>query len=213
MALVGVADGEARYSKLIWLGIGSVQEGERSVTALLSIHANYSETSAVAQVVVESDTLRKVGAGVESAGPLVVVDGSTGESVLKNPVGAGFWSIETLSGTVAGRVDAILVVEVDHRHDTGDIDSLEVSHTPSIISRGLKLREFALGDLSLADGPIVVFILAGKDVDIRVGRIIAVACAEGTSENGGGKSEDGENGDSGEMHVVWIIDYWLKESR
>lgn len=133
-----------------------VQECERSITTLLSVHVNKAEANTLVQVVVESDTLRKVGAGVESARALVVIDCRTSEGVFEDPVGASFGPVETLSCAVAGRVDAIFVIQVDHGHDTGDIDALEVSNTSSIVGWGLELRELPLGDLALADGVVIV---------------------------------------------------------
>jgi len=78
--------------------------------------------------------------------------------VFKDPVGAGLRSLETGAGAVASGVDAILVVEVDHGHNSSDINTLEVPDAATVVRRSLKLRELVLGDLSLADGPIVVVI-------------------------------------------------------
>jgi hypothetical protein len=127
LSLVDVADRKARYAILVCHSIVGIQEGQRSITALLSVHAHDAEPSALSQVVVESDTLGKVGAGVESAGALVIVDSGAGKGVLEDPVGAGFRSVKTLSGTVTGGMDAILEVEVHHRHDTSDINPGEIS--------------------------------------------------------------------------------------
>jgi hypothetical protein len=194
LSLVNVADRKARNSVCIRHGIVDIQESERSITALLSIHANNAEASALGQVVVQSNTLGKVRAGVESAGALVVIDFGAGKGVLEDPVGAGFWSVEALGGTVAGGVDAILEVEVHHRNDTGDVNALEVTDASAVVGRSLEVWELALRNFALADCPVVVVVKARKDVDVRVGVIAVVTHAEGSCENGGGKSQDGENG-------------------
>jgi len=142
----------------------------------LSVHADNPKAGAIVQVVVESDSLWKVGTGVKSARALVVIDGSTGEGVFIHPIRTGFWSVETLCSTIAGRVDAILEVEVDHGNDTGDIDTLEVADTSSIVGWGLELRELVLGDLALADGPVIVCVGVGEDVHVRVGIVTIVTC-------------------------------------
>jgi len=126
LALQGVTDGKARHSEFIWHGRVGVQECLRSITALLSVHANHSEADTLVQVVVESDTQGEVGAGIKRAGALVVIDGGSSEGVFKDPVGAGLRSLETGAGAVASGVDAILVVEVDHGHNSSDINTLEV---------------------------------------------------------------------------------------
>jgi hypothetical protein len=168
LALQGVTDGEARDPIVIWHCPVDVQECLRSITALLSIHAHNPETGAVVQVVVESDTLGEIGAGVESAGALVVIDGGSSEGVFEDPVGAGLGFLEAGADTVAGGVDAIFVVEIDHGHDTSDINAREVADAATIIRRGLQLRELALGDLSLADGVVVVVISRWENVDVGV---------------------------------------------
>jgi len=93
LVLVGIADSEARDTVGIRHRAVDVQECERSITALLSVHANNAEANTLVQVVVESDTLGKVGAGVESARALVIVDCGTSEGVFKHPVGTSFGSI------------------------------------------------------------------------------------------------------------------------
>jgi len=196
LALVGIADSEARDS----IGVGhspvDVQECKRSVTALLSVHANNTEANTLVKVVVQSDTLGKVRAGVQSAGALVVIDCGSGESVFEDPVGARLRSLQTSTSTVAGRVDAILVVKVDHGNDTSDVDAPEVADTSSIVGWCLELREFAFRDLALADSIVVVLVVAGEDIDFAVAIIATVASvlAEWASEDRGGESEDGENG-------------------
>jgi len=116
--------------------------------------------------------------------------------MLEYPVGAALWAVETLSCAVAGGMDAVFEVEVDHGDDTSDVDALEVAHAAAVVAWGLELRELGLGDLSLADGPVVVFVCAGEDVDVAVGVVVSVAAAEagqGGSEDGGGEEsrEDG----------------------
>jgi len=209
LALVDIADSEARDSIGIRHSPVDVQERKRSVTALLSVHANNTEANTLVKVVVQSDALGKVRAGVKSAGALVVIDRGSDESVFIDPVGACFRTIQTSNGTVAGGVDAILVVKVDHGNDTSDVDAPEVADTSSIVGWCLELREFPLRDLALADSVVVVLVAAGEDVDIAVAVIAVVASvlAEWASKDRGGKSEDGENGGCGEMHFEWITDY------
>jgi len=127
LTLVDIADSEAGDTIAIRHGVVGIQERERSITALLSVHANNSEANTLVKVVVESDAHGKVGAGVESARTLVVVDGGAGEGVFKDPVGASLRSFKTRNGTIAGRVDAILGEEIDHGHDTRDINSREIT--------------------------------------------------------------------------------------
>jgi hypothetical protein len=196
LALVDIADSEARDSIVVRHSPVDVQERKRSVTALLSVHANNAEANTLVKVVVQSDTFGKVRAGVQSAGALVVVDCGSDESVFEDPVGASLRTIQTSNGTVAGRVDAILVVKVDHGNDTSDVDAPEVADTSSIVGWCLELREFALGDLALADSVVVVLVAVGEDIDIAVAiiAIVASVLAEWASEDRGGKSEDGENG-------------------
>jgi hypothetical protein len=175
LALVGIADSEARDSIVIRHSPGGVQERKRSITALLSVHANNTEANTLVEVVVQSDAHGKVRAGVQSAGALVVIDCGSGESVFIDPVGARLWAIQTSNGTVAGRVDAILVVKVDHGNNTGDVDAPEVTDTSSIVGWCLELREFPLRDLALADSVVIVLVVVGKDIDILVAIIAIVA--------------------------------------
>lgn len=162
----------------------------------MSVHANNAEANTLVKVVVQSDTLGKVRAGVQSAGALVVIDCGSGESVFKDPVGARLRTIQTSDGTVAGRIDAILVVKVDHGNGTSDVDAPEVADTSSIVGWRLELREFPLCDLALADSIVIVLVVAGEDVDtvVAIIAIVASVLAEWASEDRGGKSEDGENG-------------------
>jgi len=127
LALQSVTDGETRDPIVVYHSPVNVQECLRSITALLSIHAHNTEADAVVQVVVESHTLGEIGAGVESAGALVVIDGGSSEGVLEDPVGASLGFLEAGADTIAGAVDAILVVEIDHGHDTSDINAGEVA--------------------------------------------------------------------------------------
>jgi hypothetical protein len=127
LALVDITDGEARDSIAISHSVVGIQECERSITALLSVHANHAKANTLVQVVVESDTFGKIGAGVESARPLVVIDCGAGEGVFENPIGARLRPFKTSNGTVAGRIYAILGEKVDHSHHTGDINSLEIT--------------------------------------------------------------------------------------
>ena len=196
LALVDIADSEARDPIGVRHSAVDVQEGKRSVTALLSVHANNTEANTLVKVVVQSDTLGKVRAGVQSAGALVVIDCGSSESVFEDPVGASLRTIQTSNGTVAGRVDAILVVKVDHGNDTSDVDAPKVADTSSIVGWRLELRELPLRDLALADSVVVVLVVAGEDVELAVAIIATVTSvlAEWASENRGGDSEDGESG-------------------
>jgi len=125
---------------------------------LLSVHSDSAKARALCQIVVESDSHGKVGARVQCARALVVVNSGSGESVLEDPIGAGLGAVEAGNGAVAGRIDAILVEEVHHGHDTSDIDAWEISHTSSIVVWSLELREHVLGDLALADGVVGIAI-------------------------------------------------------
>jgi len=166
LVLVGVTDRKSGDPIGIYHSAVDIQECLRSITALLSVHANNTEANALVKVVVESDALGKVGAGVESARALIVIDCGSDESVLVHPIRARCRIIQTGSGTIACRVDTILEIEVDHGNDTGNVDSPEVSHTASIVGWSLELRELSLGDLALADGVVIVLVVAGEDVEI-----------------------------------------------
>jgi hypothetical protein len=86
LALVGIANSETRHTIAVYHRVVGIQESERSISALLSVHANNAKANALVKVVVESDTHGKVRAGVECARTLIIVDGSAGESVLEYPV-------------------------------------------------------------------------------------------------------------------------------
>jgi len=60
------------------------------------------------------------------------------------------------------------------------------------------LRELALGDLSLADGVVVVVISRWEDVDICVAviAIVTTILTKWPSKDGGSESENGESGGS-----------------
>jgi len=201
LSSLNISNSKARNAILVWLSSGLIESSDRSIAPELGVHANdtsslrKTQSSAVIQIIDQGDTLGKVGAGVKRARSLPIIQAS-GESMLEYPVGAALWAIETLSCAVAGGVDAIFEVEVDHGDDAGDVDALEVAHAAAVVGGGLELGEFGLGDLSLADGPVVVFVCAGEDVDVAVGVIVLVAAAEasqGGSEDGGGEEsrEDG----------------------
>jgi len=178
-----------------------IESGDRSIASSLGVHANdtgtlrKTQSSAVLQIIDQGNTLGKVGAGVQGARSLPIIQASS-ESMLEYPVGAALWAVETLSCAVAGRVDAVFEVQVDHGDDAGDVDAFEVADTAAVVGGGLELGKFGLCDLSLADGPVVVFVLGGEDVDVAVRVVILVAAAEagqGSSEDGGGEEsrEDG----------------------
>lgn len=201
MSSLNIADSEARDTVLVWLGAGSVEGGDWGITSKLGVHANDSgslaqtQSGAVVQIIHQGDTLRKVGAGVQGARSLARIKGGN-EGMLEDPVGAALWAIETLSCAVAGGVDAVFEVEVDHCDDAGDVDALEVADATTVVGGGLELREFVLGDFSLADGPVVVLVSGREDVDVGVGVVVSVAGAagEGGRKDGGGE-EGGEDGD------------------
>jgi len=100
-----------------------------------------------------------------------------------------------LSCAVAGAVDAVFEVQVDHGDDAGDVDAFEVADAAAVVGGCLELGELGLGDFPLADGPVVVLLLVGEDVDVGVGVVVVVAAdgSEGTGEDGGSK-ECGEDG-------------------
>jgi len=125
---------------------------------LLGVHADGAEARALCQIVVKSDSLGKVGAGVQCARALVVVNSGSGEGVLEDPIGTGLGPFKTSNGAVTGRVDSILVVEVDHGNDTSDVNSREITDTSSVVAWCLQLRELVLGDFTLANGVVVIFV-------------------------------------------------------
>lgn len=123
--------------------------------------------------------------------------------MLEYPVGAAFWGLEAAGCAVAGIVDTVPEEEIDLGHNAGDVDAGEVANTSAIIGGGLEARELMLGDLSSADGIVVVGITAGEHVDISVAVIVLIADAEALesgTENGGRQEEGGENGGGWEMH-------------
>jgi hypothetical protein len=196
-----ISDSEARNTILVWLGSGLIESGDGSIASSLGVHANdtgplrKAQSSAVLQIIDQGNTLGKVGAGVQGARSLPIIQASS-EGMLEYPVGAALWAVETLSCAVAGRVDAVFEVQVDHGDNASDVDALEVAHAAAVVGGGLKLRELGLGDLSLADSPVVIFVGTGEDVDVAVGVVVLVAAAEagqGSSEDVGGEEsrEDG----------------------
>jgi len=196
-----ISDSKSRNTILVWLGSSLIESGERSIASRLGVCAKdtgslrETQSSAVVQIIHKGDVLRKVGAGVQGAGSLPIIKLGL-ESMLEYPVGAALWAVETLSCAVAGRFDAVFEVQVDHGDDAGDVDAFEVAHAAAIVGGGLELGEFVLGDFSLADCPVVIFVLGGEDVDVAVGVVAIVAAAEagqGSSEDGGGEEsrEDG----------------------
>jgi len=117
--------------------------------------------------------------------------------MLEHPIGAALWAVETLNCAVAGRVDTVFEKQVDHGDDAGDVDTFEVAHAAAVVGGGLELGELGLGDLSLADGPVVVLVLGGEDVDVGVGVVVCVAAAEASErgcQDGGGGQESREDG-------------------
>jgi hypothetical protein len=201
LSSLNISNREARNTVFIWLGSSWIERSDRSIASRLGVHANdtgslrKTQSSAVVQIIDQVNTLGKVGAGVQGTRSLPIIQASR-ESMLEYPVGAALWAVETLSCAVAGRLDAVFEVQVDHGDDAGDVDAFEVAHAAAIVGGGLELGEFALGDFSLANGPVVVFVGAGEDVDVAVGVVVSVAAAEagqGSSEDGGGEEsrEDG----------------------
>jgi len=202
LSSLNIANCESGDTVFVWLSASDVECGDWSVASSLGVHANGSsslretQASAVVQIIDQCDILGEIGAGVQCARALSIIEASS-ESVLEDPVGAATWAVETLSCAVAGGVDAVFEVEVHHGDDAGDVDALEVADAATVIGGCLELRELGLGDLSLADGPVVVLVCVGEDVDVGVGVVVCVAAAEaveGSSEDGG--SEEGrEDGD------------------
>jgi hypothetical protein len=201
LSSLNISDSEARDAILVWLSSCLIESGDGSIASKLGVHANdtgslrETQSSAVLQIIDQGNTLWKVGAGVQGAGSLSIIQASS-ESMLEYPVGAALWAVEALSCAVAGGVDAVFEVQVDHGDDAGDVDTFEVADTATVVVWGLKLGEFGLGDLSLADGPVFVFVGVGEDVDVVVGVVVCVAAAEAGewgSEGGGGEEsrEDG----------------------
>jgi len=201
LSSLNISDSKSRNTILVWLSSGLIESGERSIASRLGVHANdtsslrKTQSSAVFQIIDQGNTLGKVGAGVQGARSLPIIQ-AISESMLEYPVGAALWAVETLSCAVAGGVDAVFEVQVDHGDDAGDVDAFEVAHAAAVVGGRLELGELGLGDLSLADGPVVVFVCAGEDVDVAVGVVAIVAAAEagqGSCEDGGGE-ESRENG-------------------
>jgi len=186
LALESIANSEARDTVLVWHGAVDVQEGQRRITTKLWVGPKRSEVDTGIEIVAESDGGWEVGRRVKSARTLAAIETSH-ESVLEDPVGAGSWMLETGCSAVAGAVDAVLEEEVDGGRDTCDIDAGKVANTPTIVGGGLQVREALLGDLAAADGVVIIFVVAGEDVDVLVGVIVLVADFEG----GEGSCDDG----------------------
>ncbi len=138
------------------MGVVCVQEGKRSVASSLGIVAGQEllEALALGSIIRKSDVHRQVRAGIESARSLSTITGH--EGVLENPVGAGFWCLEAASCAIAGALDAVTEEEVDLGHDTSDVDATVVADAAAIVGGCLESGEFALGDVSFADGVLVV---------------------------------------------------------
>jgi len=183
LSSLNISNSESRDTVFIWLGSSLIESSDRSIASKLGVHANdtsslrETQTSAVLQIIDQGDTLGKVGAGVQGARSLPIIQTSS-ESMLEYPVGAALWAVEALSCAVAGRVDAVFEVQVDHGDNAGDVDAFEVAYAAAVIGGSLQLGEFGLGDFSLADGPVVVFVSVGEDVDVAVGVVVCVAAAE-----------------------------------
>jgi len=201
LSSLNISDSKSRNTILVWLISGLIESGERSIASGLGVQANdtsslrKTQSSAVLQIIDQGNTLGKVGAGVQGARSLPIIQ-AISESMLEYPVGAALWAVETLSCAVAGGVDAVFEVQVDHGDDAGDVDTFEVAHAAAVVGGCLELGELGLGDFPLADGPVVVLLLVGEDVDVAVGVVAIVAAAEagqGSSEDGGGE-ESRENG-------------------
>jgi hypothetical protein len=127
LALIGIADSEAGDPIFVYHRVVGIQECERSISALLSVHVNKAEANTLVKVVVESNTHGKVRTGVQCTTSLIIVDGSAGETVLEDPVGARDWMIQTGNCAVTGRFNAIFSEEIDHGYDTSDVNCREVS--------------------------------------------------------------------------------------
>jgi hypothetical protein len=215
LALIGIADSEAGDPIFVYHRVVGIQECERSISALLSVHVNKAEANTLVKVVVESNTHGKVRTRVEGATTHIIVDGSAGESVFIDPICARGWIIQTGNCAVTGRFNAIFSEEIDHGYDTSDVNRREVSsvqlavvlvkiegedlpNATTFVGWSLELRKHILGDLSLADGIVVIMVFAGEDVDIGVVIIptVTTGLAKGAGKHGRGKSQDGESGGS-----------------
>jgi hypothetical protein len=112
------------------------------------------------KIVLKGDVRGQVWSRVKGARSLSVIQAGR-ECVLKHPVSAGFWGVEATSCTIAGTVNAVLEKQVDLSDNAGDVDAGGVAHAAAVIGGSLKAGELVLGDLSSADGVVVVCITAG----------------------------------------------------
>jgi len=150
---------------------------------------------AVRNIVCECDVGRKVGARVESARAFTAVERR--EGMLEHPVGTAGGGFEATGCAVAGGVDAVFVVEVDHSDHTCDINAGEISHASTLVRGCLQSRKLMLGDFPSANSVVIVLVPTRKDVDIVVGVIILIALAkavEGTSKDARSEKDGGKNG-------------------
>jgi hypothetical protein len=203
LVAIGIANGEARNTILVDLGVRGIQERKWGIAALLGVIARLKKLESGTgrsslDVVLKSDVQWEIWRRVDGAAALAVIAGH--ESVLEDPVGAAGWGLETLSCAVAGGVDAVFKEEVLFGYDAGNINTGVVANTSTVFGGGYKTRELVLGDLALADGIRVKGITAGEDVDVGIIVIVIIAEAERTGESGGSKNEGGENGSCCKMH-------------
>jgi len=171
-----------------------VEEGERSIATLLRVVIRHQllEPSASSKIVLQRNINGQIRARIQSATPLAIV--TLHEGMLEHPIRTTRRSVEAASGAVAGGMDPVASEEVYLCYDAGDVDAWEVTHAAAIIRGGLELRELVLGDLSAADGVVVVGVASWEDVDVGVGVVVLVTdaeAAEGAAEDGGGEEEGG----------------------
>jgi len=141
----------------IWVRDGTrriLEREKRSAASLRVIPGReLIEPSAVGEIVREGDIAWQVGARVESARALAVVDGA--EGVLVDPVGAGGGAGEAGGDAVAGRVDAVFEEEIDLCYDAGHVDALKVADAAGFGVRDLEVGECGGVDFVFADGALV----------------------------------------------------------
>jgi hypothetical protein len=126
LVAIGIANGEARNTIFVYLGVRVIQERKRGITALLGVIARLKKLESSASrsslnIILKSDVQWKVGRRVNGAAALAVIAGH--ESVLEDPVGAADWELETLGCAVAGGVNAVFKEEVLFGYDAGNIDA------------------------------------------------------------------------------------------
>jgi hypothetical protein len=133
LVLVNIADSKARDSIYVRHSPVGVQEYKRSIIALLSIYADNTKANTLIKVIVQSNVLGKVRAGIKSIRALVVINYSSNKSIFKDLINIGLRTVETSSGIVIGKVNTILIIKVDHSNNTSNINALKVINISSIL--------------------------------------------------------------------------------